>query len=59
MADYENLVKAWSAAYTEEVLEYANPPEVRDEEVSYFALVRVFCRVWPLFFFWFFLPVAR
>jgi len=26
-------VKAWTAAYSEEVLEYASPPEIRDEEV--------------------------
>ena len=35
MADeVESLVKAWTAAYSEEVLEYASPPEIRDEEVS-------------------------
>jgi hypothetical protein len=29
----EQLVKAWSAAFTEEVLEFAQPPEVNDTEV--------------------------
>ena len=32
--EVESLLKAWSTAFTEEVLEYAQPPEVRDEEVS-------------------------
>ena len=36
MADeLESLVKAWTAAYSEEVLEYASPPEIRDEEVAF------------------------
>ena len=33
-AEVESLVRAWSAAFNDEVLEYAQPPEVRDEEVS-------------------------
>ena len=32
--EVESLIKAWSTAFTEEVLEYAQPPEIRDEEVS-------------------------
>lgn len=31
--EVESLIKAWSTAFTEEVLEYAQPPEIRDEEV--------------------------
>eukprot|EP00088_Acartia_fossae_P016501 TRINITY_DN1922_c0_g1_i4.p1 TRINITY_DN1922_c0_g1~~TRINITY_DN1922_c0_g1_i4.p1 ORF type:complete len:454 (+),score=96.93 TRINITY_DN1922_c0_g1_i4:58-1419(+) len=31
--DVESLLKAWTAAFSEEVLDYAQPPEVRDEEV--------------------------
>ena len=33
--DVETLLKAWTTAFSEEVLDYAQPPEVRDEEVSY------------------------
>ncbi len=33
--DVEALLKAWTTAFTEEVLDYAQPPEVRDEEVSH------------------------
>ena len=29
----EDVVKAWSAAFSEEVLEFAQPPEVNDIEV--------------------------
>ena len=32
--DVETLLKAWTTAFTEENLEYAQPTEVRDEEVS-------------------------
>ena len=31
--EVDSLIKAWSTAFTEEVLEYAQPPEIRDEEV--------------------------
>jgi hypothetical protein len=31
--DVESLVKAWSTAFSEEVLEFAQPPEVNDIEV--------------------------
>jgi hypothetical protein len=30
----EGLLKAWSAAFSEEVLEFAQPPEVNDIEVT-------------------------
>ena len=33
--DVEGLLKAWSAAFSEEVLEFAQPPEVNDIEVPY------------------------
>jgi len=31
--EVESLLKAWTTAFSEEVLDYAQPPEVRDEEV--------------------------
>lgn len=31
--EVDGVIKAWAAAYTDQVLEYAQPPEVRDEEV--------------------------
>ena len=33
--DVETLLKAWTTAFSEEVLDYAQPPEVRDEEVGF------------------------
>ena len=39
--DVESLLKAWTAAFSEEVLDYAQPPEVRDEEVSVFSYLYI------------------
>lgn len=39
--DVETLLKAWTTAFSEEVLDYAQPPEVRDEEVSLTLLIQI------------------